>query len=298
MYPDGLTKEELVDMLHGCWSQLQLLGSSSRRKPAQSRWWSLALSLAQQVCAFTVNGALPDILEIAFPTWQSGEPEAEEGEALPDIDYRKMIRSKVYRSKLYTKDHKLRRLATCVLFCAEDIDHLGMRLQHESVNGSILLAVLHDDTNPFVEAQLEYAKFLCHPSEEHIRLKVLEHFYGGDEAAEQELCALIMELCLTNSSMLWFYCEIFLKGMPFPLAALADVRTPDKTAVLRKHVYDSLPCEADPGMTAKIVEAHPTAEGWLSDVSLMAGINLWARHTRVENMCCERLLASFRKADP
>ena len=298
MYPSGLSKDDVVGILHSCWGSAGLFGSGQKAKPAKSRWWSMVSALSKQVCGFNMNAALPDILDLSFPTWESGEPVAVDGEDLSE-DYRKMIRSKVYRAKLYTKDWNLRRLATCVLFCAEALDHLGMRLQHESANGSILLAVLHADTNPFFEAQQVYSGLLCQPREETDTLvTTLFHFFGGEQDKDIALALLILELCLTMSSMLWVMCEAPLSELPFPLAALADVRSPDKAGVLRKHVFTRSPrsCSFDLGLTAKVVAVHPTVEAWLEDRPLMQGFSLWARHTKIENMVAERLLASFRRA--
>eukprot|EP00973_Karenia_brevis_P060649 8435087-Karenia_brevis.AAC.1 len=45
------------------------------------------------------------------------------------------------------------RLAATVLLCSEPVDRLVMRIQHETEAGSLLLHLLHEGTNPFIECQ-------------------------------------------------------------------------------------------------------------------------------------------------
>ena len=189
----------------------------------------------------------------------------------------------------------MRRLATCVLLLAIALDHLGMLLQHESEQGRLLLQVLHKRTCPFHQAQRVYGKMMleaaCHSEE----LLVLFHFYAGCSDAARELSALVTELVLCMSSMLWFMGEVPFTILPFPWAAAVDVLTEDKAAYLNENIFDLPPCEHDVGMTSKILAKHKDAESALGDQALMDGLGLWSREVQIENMKLERLLAEFRK---
>ncbi len=294
MYPSGLSKAEVVDIVCASMERLGFF-DTARQKPAKSRWWSLAAALSSQVLGFNLNRLLPDSLQHAFPRWDSGDPD---GEQLSD-DYRAMMKAKTWRAKVVTADPAFRRLSTSVLLCAEGLDRLASRLQHMSAHGgSVLLAVLHDRTNPFVEAQLLFADILCEAEARHSTiLATLFHFFGQDASDAAELASLIIELILTQSSMLWTMCQAPLKEMPHPLAGLADVLTTDKLGLLQNKVYGRHchHCDLDVGFTLKVKAGHSALHA-LTDRHLMLGISMWARHTLIDNMCLERLLAQFRHA--
>ena len=53
-------------------------------------------------------------------------------------DFRKIMRSKVWRSKCYLQDMRLKALGTAMLLLTVPIDCLAMRLQHLAESGSVL----------------------------------------------------------------------------------------------------------------------------------------------------------------
>ena len=80
-----------------------------------------------------------------------------------------------------------------------------MRLQHESVNGSVLLALLHDRTNPLQQAQSVYYDLLCAipgfgPACD--ILPLLEYMFGREQGS------VALPVVLTMSSLLWVMCEV------------------------------------------------------------------------------------------
>lgn len=68
-------------------------------------------------------------------------------------DVRQILRSKVWRSKCYLKDRRLKVLGTAVLLLTVPIDRLAMHLQHLAETGSVLKRLCRDASNPVVEAQ-------------------------------------------------------------------------------------------------------------------------------------------------
>ena len=69
---------------------------------------------------------------------------------------------------------------------------------------------------------------------------------------------------------------------PFPLAALADVLTADKKAVLEEHIYKARWCDLG-SFSRKIRTAHPTSEEALADGALQRCIGAWARQYILHN---------------
>eukprot|EP00973_Karenia_brevis_P056118 7804591-Karenia_brevis.AAC.1 len=164
--------------------RLHLLGAGSNRGPAKRSWWSLQEHMFKQVFANAANGVHADVFNKVFAQWDDSMPPADEEAAAGQqdaADYRKFLRSKAWRSKIYMSNLAQQHLTAAVLLCAEPLDHMAMRLQHESVNGSILLALLHDRTNPVRQAQSVYYDLLCTESRGAPAcdiLLVLEYMYG------------------------------------------------------------------------------------------------------------------------
>lgn len=72
-YPEGLSNSEICDILVATWTQLSLLTSTSKAV-CKSRWWTMTSALAQQVLPNNVNDALSAVMQLSFPTWDSGLP--------------------------------------------------------------------------------------------------------------------------------------------------------------------------------------------------------------------------------
>ena len=287
--------------------ELGFFGAHTNTKPARSRWWSMTGALAAQVCACSAYGVLPAALHRAFPTWEAGAPIAPPGMEIVD-DHRKMMRSKTWRAKLFTERLALRRLSMSVLFLAEPIEHLAMRVQFETGCGDTLLSLLHPHSNPLHEAQSAYCKLLLGaPQDSH--LAILFYFFGCGLDAARELAELLFGIGVECSAKIWYMIEVSLQEMPFPFARLADART---DAAAKRRVVEQLfrkPwCEVDPGMGAKLRrffggpdetnDETKAVDDLLNDQALMDGLRLWATSCNLENMCLERLLALIRNTLP
>eukprot|EP00973_Karenia_brevis_P056848 7909782-Karenia_brevis.AAC.1 len=91
MYPDGLAKDDIINILLATCERLRLFGRGSQQAPAQSRWWSMQNAMCRHVLSVSTNNALCQVFAMAFPTWDAAMPE-ESADA--DEDYRRYVRSK------------------------------------------------------------------------------------------------------------------------------------------------------------------------------------------------------------
>ena len=289
-YPEGMTDEQAGELVYASMVEAGVFGSRSMTKPAKSRWWTNTDYLAAQSVGCIAYGILPESLAHGFPTWDSG---AAVGVDESD-DYRLVLKSKVWRAKKFTSSFVLCRLSAVALFSSEPLDRLSMRVQHETEH--ILLDLLHDDTNPFREAQEAYRNLLTLPVQ-NTCFAVLYHFFAPTGEDAQALAALLLNLNLTMSALLWILCEVALKILPFPLAGFADVRTPDKLGLADWLLNVPLCCR-DPGCSRKVTAARQTPESLVGDKNLMSGFGLIARKGNIENMALERLLALIRQVCP
>ena len=148
MYPSGLSKEKIVEMLLSAAEAVGML--KPEQIPAKGKWWSMKAAMAGHVLCNSVNNLLRDAFHLAYPTWGHGVPDIDENEdPAVDQDHRLMVRSRVWRSKLYLDDASLKRAAACVLLLAEPLDHMAMSIQHLTASEARLLVVLlHDHSNP------------------------------------------------------------------------------------------------------------------------------------------------------
>ena len=146
------------------------------------------------------------------------------------------------------------------------------------------------------EAQTCYADMLTGPCSTVEILLVLFHFFGADPAERSSLAQMLLQVILTVTSMIWYLCELQFQSDPFPLAAAVDVlSTTDRRSLVQSVIYDPPICDLS-DMCTKIREKHATADAVLQDAGLMRVLRLWARHSIVENMQLERLLALFRRS--
>jgi len=249
----------------------------------------MAQALASQTCGFNLYSLLPQGLANAFPRW---DWEGDVGDLTDDL--RKIMKSKIWRAKVYSSSPFLVTLASGVTLSAEAIDHLGMRLQLEGEKGGVLISILfEDERNPFVEAQLTYCRLLTQPPS-HTLFQLLFHFRAGALSPQGSLALMLMQINLTFSAWVWYMCERALREYPYPLAALGHPAFPDQHGVCQKFI-DAHDCDVDPGMGEKIRAKHKTVASLMGDIDLREGIKLWA-NSAIENMCMERLLALFKKS--
>ena len=93
--------------------------------------------------------------------------------------------------------------------------------------------------------------------------------------------------------------QVPLSQDPFPLAALGDAGKVlcqrDREELLKVNVYQRDLCCLS-SFSKKIRSCHPTEKDAADDGALMRGFVVWAKHTIVENMALERLMALFRNA--
>ena len=79
-YPEGLSNSEICKILVATWTALSLLTSTSKAV-CKSRWWTMTSALVHQVLPNSVNNALSEVMQLAFPTWDSGLPPQETDDA-------------------------------------------------------------------------------------------------------------------------------------------------------------------------------------------------------------------------
>ena len=122
-FPDGLSTEDLAELVLGCLQAIDTFGSATNVKPAKSRWWTMAAVVSKQALHLLLYDILPKSLAGAFPWKDIGEPslEVHDGQDTADNDYRKMIRSKCRRAIVYTKAFELRRLGLCITLCVRSL---------------------------------------------------------------------------------------------------------------------------------------------------------------------------------
>lgn len=189
------------------------------------------LHLAAQVASCLVHRLAPRSFDAAFPNLGL-DPLATAGAEVgaDEEDFHKMVRSKIWRAKLFVSSPSKNTLAACVVLAAEPIDHLSQRVQKDSEGGNFLFSLLHNHSCPFKEAQTSYCRMLTKPPAE-TSLNMLFYHYGMDPDSTESLAQAVMELALEMGSQIWFRCETFFDRYPFRLASLVDPRTTMKRAM-------------------------------------------------------------------
>ena len=85
-------------------------------------------ALSGQTAGFMINNCQGNAVTYAFADWEDTDLEPEATDAHTD-DYRKKVRSNVWRSRHYCGDPDMRQHACETLWCSGVLDHMWRRLQ-------------------------------------------------------------------------------------------------------------------------------------------------------------------------
>jgi hypothetical protein len=255
-------------------------GSASTKMPSLRDWGSCSKALASHTLFFRVHQAGPRSIANAFPG--RGSQVAVSAKPHED-DYHKMVKSKITRSCLYTSNSILQDYSALTCAISEFLDHLQMRVQHESEAGHFLFSLLHDRSNPFVETQMALGRLVKEPPN-NTTLEVVFHFCNGEEAARElaiEARAIIFEL----SGCLFAVCEMFFDRDPFKLLTLVDAQaSPLEKTDCAERVLGKPRCCNEEAFIGKIVDVHKTAQSEMGDRKLLGALTLFVVKGLVGNI--------------
>jgi len=145
-----------------------IFGGVCTRMPAASRWLTTSFVLAFIVAGTLLFSILDRAWMRAFPDWKMPHNE-------PHDDFHYIIRSKIYRVKLWFLDAS----TTCknFMYCliSEPAEHLLQALQSLDARGRVLRDVCFPQSNPIITCRVAYAKMVLNPLQT-IMLPLVMHF--------------------------------------------------------------------------------------------------------------------------
>ena len=156
--------------------------------PSINRWGSCRESLADIVGGCMVNGLFDRTVEEAYGTWEDGFVVEDTSESDADVKEQASAKAqrKVWRMKMTMRDESGRRALCLVLFVAEPLDALFLRLQKLDEAKELLLKCCRPATSPFSECLAAYGAMLLGSPTDGPLSAVYYHF-GGTADAESKI---------------------------------------------------------------------------------------------------------------
>ncbi len=248
-----LSKQEIVDMAVDAVLDARLLPGCVSSLPSKNRWGTMQVCLERQVAGFLLHNIAGSVAERTFRTW-------EDGDAPGDDDVRLLVQKKGWRVRCYVQDSERRRRACLTLFCCLPLDHLWRHLQHCEERGAALMDLGIPHLNGFTAACRAYCNMAASDAMQG-PLAPYFHYWGppGTEGHETLLSETRLNL-LQRAAHVWFRLEVPMKGFPFRLCGVVDVRLgfPAKQQIA-SDVYTTPLCCLDRGFTRKV----RLGEGWV-----------------------------------
>ena len=132
-----------------------------------------------------LNGLLDRTVVEAYGSWEDGLIMEDTSESDADIKEQAAVKAqrKVWRMKVVLRDEGGRRALCLVLFVAEQLDQLFLRLQRLDEKQELLLHSCRSETSPFTETLMAYAAMLRGPPAQGSLEPVYYHFATTADAA-------------------------------------------------------------------------------------------------------------------
>ena len=282
------SRAHIVENMYSAFLNAGLMLSDSKLN-SMNRWGSTSLVMSVQVGASFFFDILRRVFNSAFPNWNAGMAPAGPGNNNPDIsdDWRKYVRSKVWRAKCVLADqHSFPRHAVLV-FVAVPIDYLWSRLQWLDQRGKVLFDIV-GGRNPITDC---VETLVQHVERASTWFSPLLWRYPD---AQEELSREIRLRTLCTVCQLWWR---FMHLEEFPYIFVRMVlpnATPESIRKLAELFFGKRKCCLEPDMALKVSAFFGTAAKLVASERFRRVVYAWADGTKLCNMHIERLLALIR----
>lgn len=215
---DMLSKREVqVNNVVGAILGAGICGGLNHTVPAKSRWLTTAGCLAHLCFGMQVHGILPRVWRLAFGEWSI--PRAVDD---PD-DFHRVVRSKVYRAKLWLSHEDTAWKALTLSVCTAPSDHLMQQIQLSDAQGMSLRSLLAPVSNPFKQCGVSYVALLTAPDSPVRTVICAQYQHLGIE-----VLGVILRYALATSlelaARVWRHLASYYDGWPYKLLHLASSR--------------------------------------------------------------------------
>ena len=288
------SRGEALDHVTAAIAQAGLLKGFASVTPSSSRHGSVTESMGEQVAGMLCYNILGRVMAKAFPKWESMNVGPIDENDDDDRDQRAYMRGKTYRATKYLCGQGNRMLASLMSWVTEPVDYLWMRLQHLDARHSSLIDAVTPHRSPFDFCMRQLCGMMLSPFRAGHLAPVFEH-WGEDEWLKHECrCTLASMIC----QIYWRFGRTF-STWPFLIARAVDPCSSDADRLeLFSKLYREPACCLDPYFALKLRALCADAAELNSDGRILQGLRLWARHTKISNMECERLLAKCKASSP
>ena len=285
----GLTTREIQERNMVAALRLLLGFLFTGQKPALSRWLSTGRMLAYLTCGFFFYSILPRVWRLAFG---EGEVPAK----LQDLgDWKVYCKSKVRRVCLWFAQEETSLSVALFSFGAMPAEHLLQLIQSLDHAGSILRDIARTRTNMFWECLRTYASMVLPPL-----VPALEpfwtHFAGQGRLVSAVASRVLWGAVLHIAATIWRKLAMPYDSFPYKLVGLVmddDVLFDEALRGLNA----ASECCLDTGISVK-VRSLVQAAGNVVPHGLLAALRTWSRHSRITNMCTERLISRLMRRAP
>ena len=266
----------------GCQFSIVCIGSSVR-VPSKNRWGTVGAALGQTLAGMLFNDTLPQVAGIAFPHWASPDSPMEDNDGFRLFNRRKTWRmTRTLACPMYKENMAF------LSWLLVPIEHALQAAQRLSDSPNPLQNLL-TGRDPIKCAIQEYERMTSVPLAESY-FRVL-HWYYPEHTQEQSLATKIM--CVAGQ--LWW------RWLPYRSWSLTFVGfvascPHDRAQATAAALYGARDCCLDADFSRKARELFESKDCMLQDDEFIDLVRRWLRHSKVDNMNCERLLARFRKA--
>ena len=266
----------------------------SGKTPALNRWLTTAQCLGYIACGMMFHYILPRVWRLAF-----GEGEVPKSLVLGD--WHAYAKSKVRRvCQWFSLPDTFTNVAAFVWLIGP-AEHLLQKVQANDARGDALRDLISPRTNMFWECCRFYAECVRNP------LVVLAPMWRQLEPQGLQSCSVIafvvLAFILNVGGCLWRDVAMVLDEFPYRLAALTyDCHVSphpvfDATAT---RLSSLLNCCLDRGMSLKVksLMAGDCTSTLGRNAGILSTIRTWSHHSRLCNMCTERLLKGITSPCP
>ena len=208
---------------------LGIFGGMNNIIPQKSRWLSTAVCLAALLAGMMLHSILPRVWAKAFGEWHIPRAVGEED------DFHRMVRSKVYRAKLWLLSDSTKWRNLVYSLCSSPCDHLTLVLQHLEIDGGILLRLVTPGKNIFLHCLQDYTAMLLESDCKVVALMKYHFAPLGCEAVHAAI-AFAFSVALQLSCQVW---KMMMRYLSWPYC-LAVLVAPGISAAARRLLADEL----------------------------------------------------------
>ena len=178
-------------------------------------------------------------------------------------------------------------------------EHMLQSIQHNDVRGGVLRDLVSAKTNVFWTCLRTYGDMARDPLR---HLPVMWRQFEIKGVAECAVIAwVVLGFLLRSAGEIWRDIAMVMAAFPYLLAGLTVDNHEPKHPVFDRvsaRLFSASRCCLDRGMAQKVVSLSGSAEKLLRMGGVLASLRLWSQHSRLTNMCTERLLKLFTTSCP